>query len=261
MIKNFFLKETNMLIAIMINSIFIFIMYFPSMEDVKWLEYIDHIFILIFVIEAIYKIRNGGWSAYWDSNWNRFDFIIVAGSLPSLLTSVLPVPDTSLLIVLRLFRLLRLVRFLRFIPGITKILQGLGRALKASVFVILALFFLNILLALITCQFYGKIAPEYFGDPLISSYSIFQMFTVEGWNEIAENVAMQTDHPFLTGATRFYFVLVVLLGGIFGMSLANAVFVDEMTMDNNEVLEQKVDELKAELTALKEVIIEQNKKN
>ena len=256
MLKKFFLKEANMLIAIMINSIFIFAMYFPSLEDVKWLEYIDHTFIFLFVIEAVFKIKYYGWKNYWADNWNRFDLTIVAGSLPSLLTSVLPVPDTSILIILRLFRLLRLVRFLRFIPGISKILHGLGRALKASVFVILALFFLNILLALVTCQFYGKIAPEYFGDPLIASYSIFQLFTVEGWNEIAEQVAVQTDNPFLSGATRFYFVLVVLLGGIFGMSLANAVFVDEMTMDNNDVLEGKIDDLKQELRELKDLMIE-----
>ena len=145
MMKKFFLREENMLIAIMINSIIIFALYFPSLEHVKWLEYIDHVFILLFVIEAVIKIRALGWEEYWSSNWNRFDLTIVLGSLPSLLTGILPVPDTSLLIVLRLFRLLRLVRFLRFIPGISKILQGLGRALKASVFVILALFFLNIL--------------------------------------------------------------------------------------------------------------------
>ncbi len=254
MFKKFFFREENMLIAIMINSIIIFALYFPSLQHVKWLEYIDHLFILLFAIEAIVKIRTLGWKNYWSDYWNRFDLTIVIGSLPSLLTGILPVPDTSLLIVLRLFRLLRLVRFLRFIPGISKILLGLGRALKASVFVILALFFLNILLALVTCQLYGKIAPEYFGNPLVSSYSIFQMFTVEGWNEIAEAVATKAESPIVIGATRFYFVLVVLLGGIFGMSLANAVFVDEMTMDNNEILERKVDGLTSEIQELKELL-------
>lgn len=254
MFKQFFLKEANMLIAIILNSVVIFALYFPSLESVKWLEYLDHFFITIFTIEAIVKIRTYGWKQYWSSAWNRFDLIIVLGSLPSLLTGFLPVPDTSLLIVLRLFRLLRLVRFLRFIPGMAKILAGLGRALKASVFVILALFFLNILLSLITCQLYGKIAPDQFGDPLLSAYSIFQLFTVEGWNEIASTTAERVETPSLAGLTRFYFVIVVLLGGIFGMSLANAVFVDEMTMDNNDELEAKVDQLHLEIRELKELL-------
>lgn len=254
MLKRFFLREENMLLAITLNSIIIFALYFPSMYGVKWLVYLDHLFIAVFTIEAIVKIRHYNWKTYWDSNWNRFDLIIVIGSFPSLLTEILPVPDTSLLIVLRLFRLLRLVRFLRFIPNMSKVLQGLGRALKASVFVVLALFFLNILLALVTCQFYGHVAPEYFGNPLISSYSIFQLFTVEGWNEIAQSVADRTDNAFLEGFTRFYFVLIVLLGGIFGMSLANAVFVDEMTMDNNDALEAKIDQLQSDIQELKRLL-------
>lgn len=254
MLKRFFLREENMLVAIILNSIVIFALHFPSLADINWLEYIDHFFIMIFALEAAIKIRAYGWETYWASNWNRFDLILVLGSMPSLLTGFLPVPDTSLLIVFRLFRLLRLVRFLRFIPGMTKIISGLGRALKASVFVVLALVFLNILLSLMTCEFYGDIAPEHFGNPFSSSYSIFQLFTVEGWNEIAQSVAERTDHPVLMGLTRFYFVMIVLLGGIFGMSLANAVFVDEMTMDNNDELEAKIDQLHDEIKELKELL-------
>ena len=43
------------------------------------------------------------------------------------------------------------------------------------------------------------------------------------------------------------FVLAVLVGGILGLSLANAVFVDEMTADNNDRLEQMVSDLREEL--------------
>ena len=89
---------------------------------------------------------------------------------------------------------------------------------------------------------------------MISSYSIFQLFTVEGWNEVAQSVADRTGHPFLIGITRFYFVIIVLLGGIFGMSLANAVFVDEMTMDNNDALEAKIDNLHEEIRELKRLL-------
>jgi voltage-gated sodium channel len=62
----------------------------------------------------------------------------------------------------------------------------------------------------------------------------------------------------MIGMTRFYFAIVVVLGGIFGMSLANAVFIDEMMMDNNEELEKKVDLLTEEIRALREGL--ENKK-
>jgi voltage-gated sodium channel len=44
----------------------------------------------------------------------------------------------------------------------------------------------------------------------------------------------------------------VLVGGILGLSLANAVFVDEMMADNTESLERKVDDLAAELRRIRE---------
>jgi len=110
------------------------------------------------------------------------------------------------------------------------------------------------MLALFTCHFYGEIAPEYFGNPAISSYTIFQLFTVEGWNEIPNEVLDGSNNPIFSGVTRFYFVLIVLVGGIFGMSLANAVFVDEMTMDNNQELEKKIDNLENKIDELKKLL-------
>lgn len=162
-----------MIWAVAINSVVIFALYFPALEDIWWLEWLDHFFIATFLIEAAIKIRTYGWQNYWSSYWNRFDLTIVLGSVPTLLTGLLPLPDTSLLVVLRLLRLLRMVRFLRFVPNISHVLDGLGRALKASVFVIIALLFLNVLLALVSCQLYAEVAPEYFGNPVVALYSIF----------------------------------------------------------------------------------------
>lgn len=237
--------------AILLNAVVIFIMYFPRYEDSFTLEIIDDLFILFFVLEAAVKIHHLKPRSYFAQGWNRFDFIIVVSTLPTLLVHIIPVPDTSLVIILRLFRLIRLIRFIRFIPNVDKIMAGLGRALKASVFVLVALVIMNFLLALFTCHFYGDIAEEYFGTPLVAAYSIFQLFTVEGWNEIPATIIEQTDNTWIIGLTRIYFVFIVLVGGIFGMSLANAVFVDEMTIDNNLELEAKIDELQMEIGELK----------
>ena len=80
------------------------------------------------------------------------------------------------------------------------------------------------------------------------------MFTVEGWYEIPQDIADRTDSDLLVGITRFYFVMIVLIGGIFGMSLANAIFVDEMTMDNTRELEDKIDALHHEIAELKNML-------
>lgn len=251
MLKRFFLNERAMLLAIIINAVIIFGLYFPRWHDNFWLLTIDHFFILFFLAELIVKLIALKPKAYFASTWNRFDFFIVVGSLPVLFLNFIDVPDTSLLILLRLFRLIRLVRFLRFVPNIDQVVTGLGRAIKSSVLVLGALVFLNLMFAILTCHFFAESAPQYFGDPLVSIYSVFQLFTLEGWNEIPAAIVQQSENPMAVGMTRFYFAVVVLLGGIFGMSLANAVFVDEMTMDNNKELEAKVDALTEEIRALR----------
>ena len=151
------------------------------------------------------------------------------------------------------------MRFIRFVPDVQKVVTGLGRAMKASVFVFVALLILDLLLAVITCHFYGEVVPEYFENPILSAYSIFQMFTIEGWNEIPLLISERLDNEILMGMTRAYFVMVVLTGGIFGMSLANAVFVDEMTMDNNAELENKIEALETKIDLLLEMSKEKNK--
>ena len=246
-----------MMIAILMNAVIIFLLYFPELENNFTLKCIDDFFIVVFIVEAIVKLSHLKPGAYFKDNWNKFDFAIVVLSLPTLLIYFYPLPNTSVLLLLRLFRLIRLVKFIRFIPRMETILNGLGRALKSSVFVILALMFLNFMLAILSCHFYGKIAPELFGNPLTSSYTVFQLFTVEGWNEIPQTIAEHTDNSFMIGASRFYFILIVLAGGIFGMSLANAIFVDEMTIDNNVELEIKIDALQEQITDLKLLIEKQ----
>jgi len=54
------------------------------------------------------------------------------------------------------------------------------------------------------------------------------------------------------GLINLYFIVILLSGGIFGLSLINAIFVDAMVSDNNDVLEKKVDELTEKINQLLE---------
>ena len=254
LLQRIFCSERVILAAIFLNAAVLFALSFVSMENERGLLFIDNFFILFFLVEAVVKISTYGWRHYWARAWNRLDFILLLLSLPALFSGADGIPDLSVLLVLRLVRVIRLVRFLHFVPNVGSILRGLGRALRASVFVLLILFVLNFILAIFTCHLYGELAPEFFGNPIISSYTIFQLFTMEGWNEIPAVIAGRIETPWLAGLGRFYFALVVLFGGVFGLSLANAIFVDEMLVDNNDVLEQKIDRLQRQVAELTELL-------
>ena len=93
--------------------------------------------------------------------------------------------------------------------------------MKASVLVLISLLGFNIVLSILTTDLFGHIAPQYFGNPLTSCYTIFQLFTLEGWAEVPQ--AIIEAGSFSTaqiGFIRLYFVLIVCSGGIFGISLA-----------------------------------------
>ncbi|MEM9697015.1 MAG: ion transporter, partial [Myxococcota bacterium] len=177
--------------------------------------------------------------------------VIVVISMPVLFSSIVDIPDLSALLVLRIGRLFRLFRMMRFVPNQEHLYRGIKRALRASVGVFAALFLVNLILSIGATQLFGRYAPQYFGDPAISSYSLFRVFTIEGWYEIPDAVASASS-AYVGTLARLYFMASVLAGGILGLSLANAVFVDEITMDNNEPLERKVDRLFDELAALRQ---------
>ena len=183
-LRGVFMSEWVIAMAIVANSITLFLMGFESIHELPILWIVDHFFTIFFVGEVIIKIREFGWKNYIENGGNRFDFILVAISTPSLFEIFFSIPDFSYLLIFRLLRVFRILRFMRFIPNINQLIAGVKRAFRASIFVFAALFIYNVLLAVLTSYLFRDQAPQYFGNPLISLYSIFQIFTLEGWNEI-----------------------------------------------------------------------------
>lgn len=226
-------------------------------------HWVDYGCVIFFLVEAILKIKRSGWREYRSNGWNRFDFLVVVLSLPSLFVPLFGnLRAFANILILRLGRVFRLFRVLRFIPNLDHLVIGVRRALRASVGVFLGLFLINFILAMVATLLFRSIDPENFGNPIRSSYSVFKVFTVEGWHEIPEELAHKAEAQAAAGrqvnpgavanGARAFFVIAVVIGGILGLSLANAVFVDEMMMDNTQVLEKQVAELTSEVRQLRE---------
>lgn len=249
----FLIAERTVVAVIVTNAVALFMLGFEQERETTasvWF-WVDYACVVFFIVEAVLKMRRDGVRGYLVSGWDRFDGVVVLASLPVLVTPLVDLHAFAAVLLLRLGRLFRLFRLFTFIPNRDHLVDGVRRALRASVGVFLALLVVNFILAAGASLLFGEAAPEYFGNPLSSLYSLFKVFTVEGWYEIPDLLAARTSHPALAGLARAYFVIAVLVGGILGLSLANAVFVDEMTTDNTRALEARVAELAAEVRALR----------
>ena len=252
----FFTEDRFVSVVIVVNAIVLFILSFDEIADynkslARWLGILDTIFLFYFLLEAILKIRSLGWKDYIANSWNRFDFIIVIASIPSilLLFDQFSQNDFGFVFVLRIVRILRFFKFLKFIPNLDELVAGIVRAFRASILVLVAFFIFTFVVALISCRLFKDVSPDYFGDPVTSFYSIFKIFTVEGWYEIPDSIANQ-DNVVFNFFTIFYFIVIVVSGGLFGLSIVNAIFVEEMVRDNNDDLIEKVNEIDRKLEAL-----------
>ena len=248
MIRKLFLNEKFILGLILINSIILFVGGYLGKDEVFILNLFDNFITFLFILELIVKFKEWGFREFFVSNWNLFDFFLIILSLPALITFLfsLEIFDFSYLLVFRILRVFKAFRFFKFIPDVGKLVLGIQRALKASLFVFLGFIIYVFIIGILSYYLFNGTDSEYFSNPMISLYSTFKIFTIEGWFEIPEQLTVYYS-KLESFFTYLYFVFVVLTGGIFGLSLVNSIFVDTMVSDNNDELEQKVNNLNSKV--------------
>lgn len=259
-LKNIFFNNKFVLYLIILNAIVIFAQEFNNVSPAIY--YIDNVFTTIFTIEILTKIAYCGFANYWKSNWNKLDFIVVSLAFISMIVSIFGSDGLSsieFITSLRVLRIFKSFRLLKFVPDISAIIKGVNRAIKTSYVIILSFVILLFIVSVFTCSLFKNIAPEYFDNPFSSLYTIFRIFSIEGWYEIPDLIAERTS-PAIAFISKLYFVLILFFGGILGMSLINSIFVDTMVSDNNEQLEDEVKKLSEKIEELTKEIKE-NKLN
>ena len=251
-IKKIFLNESVILSIIVINTIIIFLT--ESGINNYLLFHIDILITIFFVIEMMVKIKEYSFKTFWNNGWDRFDFIIILLSVPSITTLFInsSLSNLSVILALRLLRIFRIFRVFKFFPNISQITKGFARALKQSRAILLGFVIIIFISGLINCCLYKNIAPEFFSTPLDSIYTVFRIFTLEGWYEIPDAIAAATS-PLIGKISRLYFCLLLCGGGIIGLSFINSVFVDAMAEDNNDDIKKQLDRIEKKLEELEEL--------
>ncbi len=251
--RNVFTSERFILMIIIINSIVIFLQ--ESGLDSPIISILDVLCTIIFIIEMISRHIALGVKGYWKVGWNRMDGLLVILSIPSLVSYVMPAQlfDLSFVLILRVLRVFRFFRLIHIFPNFGAIVNNLWKALKDSLPIFIGFFILVVVFALFSCAIFREASPQYFGTPMEAIYSIFRLCTIEGWYEIPDSLS----HTLSAGQlawVRIYFIVILIAGGVIGLSFVNSIFVDAMVSDNNDDLEKEVDKLNKKIDALSENI-------
>ena len=180
LIKKLFLNERFILTVILINSGIIYAQVAGC--SAAWLNTVDVICLLIFMIEMVVKHVEYGFRGYWSDGWNRLDGTLVLLSIPSLIELFVPLDmmNLSFLMIFRLLRILRFFRVLHFFPNFSKVVKGFKAAMHSSYAILLSFAVIIVIFGLINCSLFRDADPEHFQTPLRSIYAVFQICTVEG---------------------------------------------------------------------------------
>jgi len=212
---------------------------------------------LFFCIEICVKIssyRQQNIQSYFKSSWNKIDFVSILLSLPSL--GALFINDLEMFagfMVLRSLRIFKLLRIIEYIPEGKRISIQLFKALKGVGFIMFIFFIYTTIISLVSLSLFKRFAPEYFNNAFESFYTIFKIFSGDGFSDVVKEIQSHSSALF-TAFAKFYFVFIVFTGSILGLSLINSIFIDQMNQinkvgDSEEV--KMLKELKKELEELK----------
>lgn len=243
------LNDKFILSVIFLNVVAIYLQECGFMS--VWIRIADVSCTIVFIVEMAVKLRHLGLRGYWSQGWNCLDGTLVILALPSLIAFLLPADmrDLSFLMVVRAIRIFRFFRVIHLFPNFTQIAKAFGNAMKESYALFIGFFIIIFIFALVSCSLFKEVSPDYFATPMDSVYSIFRLFTVEGWYEIPNNVASGFSGGWVHWI-RIYFCLLLVLGGVIGLSLINSIFVDAMAGDNNDDVKAQLDEIERKLDRL-----------
>jgi voltage-gated sodium channel len=206
----------------------------------KAVHLIQQVILWIFVAEIVLKIAacgNRPWD-YFRQGWNLFDFAIVA-------VCFLPLgEDTHFATVFRLARLLRTLRMVTILPRLQVLVGALLKSIPSLGYIGILLGLHFYVYACAGTFLFGHNDPVRFGTLHETTLTLFQVLTLEGWNDVLATQYHGSDDIYddvmkaktvdrriskaqpVTAA--IYFVTFILLGTMIMLNLFTGVIIGSM---------------------------------
>ena len=214
------LKESRIfqfivVLIIILNAITIGVNTYSLSQFIRQtIDYIDYSITVFFVIEILIRfIGEPKKLNFFKSGWNIFDTLIV-------LLSLVPIPNNSSFLLLRLLRVFRVLRLISVVPELKKIIEALLSSVVRVFYVGLLLFIILYIYATIGSILFSNDIPERWGDVGVSMITLFQVLTMSSWEQVM--LPLQDIYWW----AWIYFFSFIIICGITMLNLLIAILVD-----------------------------------
>ncbi|KPI95473.1 Voltage-dependent calcium channel type A subunit alpha-1 [Papilio xuthus] len=200
----------------------------------SFLYYAEFVFLGLFMMEMWVKMYALGPRIYFESSFNRFDCVVISGSIFEVVWSEVKGGSFGLS-VLRALRLLRIFKVTKYWSSLRNLVISLLNSMRSIISLLFLLFLFILIFALLGMQLFGGqfnfedgTPPTNFNTFPIALLTVFQILTGEDWNEVMY-YGIQSQGGIQKGMIySLYFVILVLFGNYTLLNVFLAIAVDNL---------------------------------
>ncbi|MFW2371570.1 MAG: ion transporter [Gammaproteobacteria bacterium] len=218
---------------------------------------VDSIILTVFVVEIVLRLAVHR-LAFFRDPWSVFDFLVVSIAL---------VPASGPLQVLRALRVLRVLRLLTMVPSMRRVVGGMLAAIPGLGSVAAIMIIIFYVTSVIATNLFGEQFPLWFGSLANSSYTLFQVMTLESWSMGIVRPVMEVYPHAWAFFVPFILIATFTMLNLFIAVIVSAVqqeehkefeetqrIVTERVDEDSHALQKEISDLRAELRELKEIL-------
>ncbi|CAK9291753.1 unnamed protein product [Gordionus sp. m RMFG-2023] len=199
------------------------------------LETTEYIFLALFIMEMSIKMYGLGIRTYFKSSFNKFDCIVIVGSIFEVIWSHFKGGSFGISI-LRALRLLRIFKVTRYWSSLRNLVISLLSSMRSIISLLFLLFLFILIFAMLGMQLFGGefnflegTPPNNFDSFTVALLTVFQILTGEDWNEIMYN-GIKSQGGVANGGMIYaiFFIILTLFGNYTLLNVFLAIAVDNL---------------------------------
>ncbi|XP_015795896.2 voltage-dependent calcium channel type A subunit alpha-1 isoform X5 [Tetranychus urticae] len=224
------------IVLVFLNTVCVAVEHYGQPQFVTdFFFYTEFVFLGLFIFEMFLKMYALGFTTYFKSAFNRFDCIVISGSVFEVIWDHYKGGSFGFS-VLRALRLLRIFKVTKYWSSLKNLVVSLLSSMRSIISLLFLLFLFILIFALLGMQLFGgnfnfpeETPPVNFNSFVVALLTVFQILTGEDWNEVMYQ-AIESQGGVDNGGMIYssYFIILVLFGNYTLLNVFLAIAVDNL---------------------------------